>query len=157
MFHTRLIALAGALCLISSVAIAARVHFKPRSPVFTDSGITLLTEGTIAGLGNGDVTISVSATADSETTCTNQGGNQAPGQNPGDVTVEGAVTIPDDRIENGNLAFAVATQPPPQPTPAEAGCANNNWTADIVDLEFTSATVTITQGGVVVLQETFTL
>jgi hypothetical protein len=155
--YTRMIALAGALCLISSVAIAAKVHFTPTSPTFTDQGLVLLTQGKIAGLGNRDVTISVSATADSETICTNQGGNQAPGQNPGDVTVEGSTTIPADRIDNGQLFFAVVTQPPEQPTAAEAGCPNENWTGTITDLDFTTATVTVEQGGVVVLQEIFTL
>jgi hypothetical protein len=140
---------AGAAALtMAGAADAASVHLKGgrnAEPAFTDQGLSLSASGDLAGLGGGDVVVSMDATANVTSTCTNQGGNQAPGQNPAPITVSGATRIPASEIKNGNTPFAVDTVPPPAVIAGAPDCPNSNWTERIEDLAFTSAVIVVEQ------------
>src|SRR4029453_12096399 len=125
--------------------VAASVHFV-RGPVVTDAGVILVVEGKLAGLGEGDISVLVNATGIASVERTNPGGNVAPGQDTA-VSTSGSITLPS--AKNGHLTFAGATAPPVGPdTPT---CPNDQWSAGVTDVAFTGGTLTVIQGGEVVL------
>lgn len=133
---------------LSTSAFASSVHLKGgknAEPAFYDGGLTLSADGELSGLGNGDVLIILTAQADVISTCTNNGGNQAPGQNPAPITVSGVTAIPEEEIKNGNTPFSVETVAPPTVIPGAPDCPNPNWTESIDDLAFTSAVIMVEQ------------
>ena len=134
------------LGLVAQSAMAANPHLKGRNPVsFTDNGTTLTAKVSYAGLGNFDALQVLTATGDVTSTCTNQGGNEAPGQNPAPVTTTGATPVDADDIKNGNVTITTTTNPPATPIPGAPDCPNPNWTEDITGVAFTSATIRLFQ------------
>ena len=118
---------------------------KKAEPTFYDDGLFLSVSGALAGLGNEDVLITLQARGMPTATCTNQGGNQAPGQNPAEVVLTGTTSIPAEEIKNGNTPFYVETLGPVSPVIGAPDCPNPNWTEDIVDVAFTFATIQVEQ------------
>jgi hypothetical protein len=139
---------------VTSVAVASSVHLKGGShaePAFTDNGLTLSVSGELSGLGNEDVLVTLTATGNPTATCTNPGSDthQPAGQNPAAVTLTGTQAIPASEIKNGNTTFgvnnALVTNAPTTPVAGAPDCPNPNWTEDITDVAFTSATITVEQ------------
>src|SRR5215213_3129005 len=131
---------------LAGVASAANPHFIG-DVSFTDAGETLNAQGSIAGLGNEDTVVFITATGIPTVTCTNpSGANQPPGQNPAELDLAGGQEIPSESVQNGRLNFSVSTAEPTDPSARAAGCPSNKWTAEITDVEFTSATLSFYQG-----------
>jgi hypothetical protein len=123
------------ILMSTTAAYAVSVHFKHGSPSFVDGGLTLQESGTLAGLGNGNIVISLAATANVNSTCTNPAGaTQPPGHNPAPITVTGSVAIPGSAVKNGNASFTVITTPPATPIAGAPDCPNPQWTEDITGL-----------------------
>jgi hypothetical protein len=155
MTRTVAIVRAAALAILAaSVVWAGSVHLKGGAnaePTFDDEGVTLSSTGALAGLGNGDILVIISATANPTANCCNPGGEcKVPGQNPAPVNVTGSQSIPESEFKNGNVTFNVETNPPASPVPGAPDCPNTSWTESITDMAFTSATITVMQGGVTV-------
>ena len=141
----RTLAMLTGISILAVTAYAANIHFIDGLQC-TDQGTTFQVCGKVAGLGNQPLTLTVTADATITATCTNKGGNEAPGQNKVKKRALGQVTITPDRFDkNGNVTFCVSTAELTV-TATEAGCPNNNWAATVTDAEFTNVKVTAKQG-----------
>jgi hypothetical protein len=150
---TILILALGLLVVTAQASLAASPHFKKGGePVCTFSGTTSIPvtcTGTLAGLGNEDLRVDLSASGFALYQCQNAGGNTAPGQNKvlaGPAT--SSTSIPASAIKNGNLVFT--TNPAtltaaPTVSGATAGCPNPNWTGVNPTLTLTDITLDIFQ------------
>jgi hypothetical protein len=132
----------------AGIALAQSGHFIENgagAPMCTDEGTTVECTGKVAGLGGTTFEITIEADGIASVECTNPGGNVAPGQDTA-VTVAGT-TGPLPTPRNGQFVFTIETDEPPQPPPTPT-CPNEMWTANIVDVAFTTATLTLFEDGV---------
>jgi hypothetical protein len=143
-WHMRRLLLVGLIAVVASISVVAAAsaqsgHFVG-TVTCTDTGTTLTCSGKVAGLGGTtfEIRVAVSgATADTE--CTNPGGNVAPGQ---DFTFAATGSGgPEPTPRNGSTRFTVSTADPTAPA---GSCPNSSWTADVIDVDFSGKTATVT-------------
>jgi hypothetical protein len=139
------------VALIMGVSVtavfAASPHYKRGSPQCSAGGTTGTCSGSIAGLGNEDIRITVSVTGTAQPFCAAPGNpdNVVPGQNPVDFMASASVTVPASEIKNGNLSFSLsAIAVVPTPT-ADEVCSNKNWNVTISEASITTLTLMIEQ------------
>jgi|SRR5688572_4692802 len=114
----------------------SRVQFKIGS---------LIATGTFTGLGGykQGVNVELAASGIPVVTCTNQGGNESPGQNPSKVSANGDQFIGPQAITKKGTAPMNVTAKPEPITGTQGGCPNDNWTAEITNVLWTNATISV--------------
>ena len=141
-----LVATVAALSLLTtfgSAAFAQAGHFVG-TPTCTDIGTQVQCSGKVAGLGGTTFTIMVSAPGTATVTCTNPGGNVAPGQNFSTTVAGTSGPFPTPR--NGQARFTVTSNTPTAPP---GSCPNPGWTATVTDVTFGPATITLSEDSTV--------
>jgi hypothetical protein len=118
-------------------AFAQSGHFVG-TPTCTDEGTTVECTGKVAGLGGTTFTIRVEAPGTGSVTCTNPGGQVAPGQSF--TTTVAGTSGPFATPRNGQARFTVVSDTPSAPA---GSCPNPMWTATVTDVAFTTATLTL--------------
>jgi hypothetical protein len=139
-FVAALMALLTAILITSTVFAGA---IKLRGVSFRLG--SLIADGTLTGLGNQEVKVYLDASGFPVVSCTNHGGNQAPGQNPPKVSASGEQLVVgfDLSKKNGKSPFDVETEDPQIVDSIEYGCPNDNWTAQIEFIYWTDATISV--------------
>lgn len=139
-------------------AFAGRFHFT----TLDFSSGSFIFSGTAVGLGNGEYTLYLEATAAVTAQCENKGGTQASGRNALSTSVSGSTTF--DTDENGTATVQLEVDDPTllsfgdaPPSNKEAGCPNGNWSVVGVQVvEWTGAHLTVTDSsGTVVFDQEY--
>ena len=140
----------------ATTASDARVHFKS-DPVITDLGEQLQVDLSLAGIGNKDLTITVAVKGSASVIGLNPAGQYVPGQNKVPVSASASTTIPKGSVKNGTVNVSITTPLVEAPDATDVGFPNDNWIVEIDDIEFTEVTITVEQGGKIVLETTIAL
>lgn len=126
-------------------------------------GLSLNAEGVLTGISD---QIADAAVVDlmvqgvpASVTCTNSGGQEAPGQNPVVIVASGQQLVTSAGVTKRGTAplDLTATFPTLSYPGDEMGCPNSNWTATIDAVRFTCATIRVTEGSEVVLEQRYAL
>jgi hypothetical protein len=136
---------AAAVLALPSAASAQSGHFV-QTQTCTDIGTQVQCSGKVAGLGGTTFEIAVAAQGTATVVCVNPGGNRAPGQDTSVNVAGSSGPLPTPR--NGQFRYTVTTVAP-GPLPSTPTCPNVQWTPVITDVSFTTATITLSEDGVV--------
>ena len=127
----------------AAAVIAASPHYKkdgqPVCSINSINGTATCSSGTVSGLGNADVQVSVTLNASAGTFCHNPGNtNIVPGQNPATTVATSTLDFSADQIKNGTLVIPPISVTATVATPSAqtAGCPNDNWTVTLGNVTY---------------------
>src|SRR6266571_8028475 len=155
-----------AVLFVAATSLTALAAVTVKSlPTASFSGNTVtLTGGNFSGLGSTPADANVTVTGLATYTCTNQGGNASPGQNPVPAQSGSADQDLGNSQHNGRGTItnmtATVTAPSPAPSAQQVGCGgggSTNWTVTLNTLTATSAHLVITQSGSIIFCRNYTL
>lgn len=131
------------IVMLTTTPAFARGAIKLTSISF-DLG-SLIASGYAGGIGNTDITIVLDASGVPAVTCTNNGGNDVPGQSAPRIDASGQQTLlgNDPIRKNGKAPFFTETEDPETISWDEAGCPNSNWTGHVDFIFWTDATISV--------------
>jgi hypothetical protein len=157
------VAVLVAAAVMTATALAA-VNVKTYPTASFSGASVTLTGGNFSGLGSVPASANLTVTGSATYTCSNKGGNEAPGQNP--VPAQGGSSGPVDlgnADHNGRGTVsgitASVTAPSPAPTAQQVGCGgggSTSWTVTLNTLTATAAQLVITQGGSTIFCRNYT-
>lgn len=128
--------------LMAGVALASNIHFLALVAAF--DGDTVDVTGTLAGLGNKDITITASLFVEVDATCTPPGNsNKLPFGINKKLQVDEDQDIDADKFKNGSVDFSFEFD---LDFDNLVKCPNNNWTKT-VEFEVLEVVVTVDQQG----------
>lgn len=121
---------------------------------------SLIANGTLTGVGGypAGVRVELAASGTPVVTCTSPGGNQSPGQNSSTVSAEGTQVVGPQSITKKGKAPLSVTAETGSITGMQGGCPNDNWSAEIVFVFWTNATISVYDSatGALLLQQNYT-
>ena len=136
-FLLPLVAAVAALTMFPGTALARAGHFVGK-PTCRDIGTQVQCTGRVGGVRGTTFTIVVSAPGTASVECTSPGGEVAPGQSAS-TTVTGT-SGPFATPIRGKAQFTVTSDSPSAPP---GSCPNPMWVAEVIDVQFTTATLTL--------------
>lgn len=146
--YRKLIISLAILLVVGAMTTTVFAGRTPRLKEVSFSLGSLEADGSFTALANADAVVTLDAEGIAEVTCINPGSQdqEPPGQNPQVSATGSTVILAEDITKNGNAPFTVAAEAL-LPSAREAGCPNDNWTAEVDFVYWTDATITIEQDG----------